>query len=182
MTYTNGTAASWERKLPAKLCASVVTNSLGKGGNIKSDENLRHLWNEVLDRQTMELNSHFRDKTYGFMHAAVGCLPGSNTFGDVNSLTVASKHYSIDIGDANLTVFMQQVKRKADTGQGFTSLMEVLDNSPEDILPNVNKMKQALIILPVTSCSVERLFSKTNCIKTCLRSPMFTVEMHIYCD
>lgn len=95
----------------------------------------------------MELNSRFRDDTNSFMHAAVSRLPGSNTFGDADSLTIASKHYSIDIGGPGLIVFMQQVKRKADAGQGFTSLMEVLDNSPENILPNVNKMKRALITL-----------------------------------
>ncbi len=158
-------AASRERKLPAKLSASVITSSLGKSGSIKSDEDLRHLWNEVLDRQIREMNSHFHDDTNGFMSTAVACLPGSNTFGDRDSLTVASKHYNIDIGDAELTVFIQQLKRKADAGQGLPSLMEVLDNSPEDIFPNINKMIRALITLPMTSCSVKRLFSTTNCIK-----------------
>lgn len=38
-------SASRERKLPAKLAASVITTSLGKSGSIKSDEDLRYLWN-----------------------------------------------------------------------------------------------------------------------------------------
>jgi len=44
------------------------------------------------------------------MGAAVGCSPGANSFGDL--LTVACKHYSIDISDAELAVFMQQLKRR----------------------------------------------------------------------
>lgn len=171
-------AASRERKLPSKLSASVITSSLGKSDSIKTDDDLRHLWNEVLDRQIMELNSRFHDDVYDFMRAAVVFSPGSSTFGDRESITVACKHYSIDIGDAELTVFIQQLKRKADDGQGFASLMEVLDNTPEDIFPNVNKTIRALITLPMTSCSVERLFSTTNRIKTSMRSSMITARLN----
>ncbi len=133
-------AASRERKLPAKLSASVVTSFLGKSGSIKSDEDLRRLWNKVLDQQIRKLNSHFHDVTYGFMSAAVLCLPRSNTFRDRDSLTVACKHFNMDISDAELTMFMQQLKHKADAGQDLPLLMEVLDNSPEDIFPNIIKM------------------------------------------
>lgn len=129
-----------------------------------------------MDRQIRELNSRFHDDTYGFMSTAVACLPGSKTFGDRDSLIVASKHYNIGIDNAELTVLMQ-LKRKVDAGQDLQSLMEVLDNSPEDIFPNINKMIRALITLPMTSCSVERLFSTTNRIKTCLRSSMLTVRL-----
>ncbi len=70
----------------------------------------------MLDQQIRELNSHFHDDTYGFMSAAVVCLPSSNTFGDRDSLIVACKRYIIDLSDAELTVFMQQLKQKADAG------------------------------------------------------------------
>ncbi len=56
-------ATSRERKLPAKLSASVITSSRGKIGSIKSDKDLSHLWNEVLDSQIRALNSRFHDDT-----------------------------------------------------------------------------------------------------------------------
>ena len=38
--------------------------------------------------------------------------------------------------------------------------------------PDINALVTILCILPVTSCTAERLFSGLNCIKTALRSTM----------
>ena len=48
-------SASLQRKLMVKSADTVVTNSLGKTSNIKSDRDLRKLWNNILDRQRVKL-------------------------------------------------------------------------------------------------------------------------------
>ena len=52
-------AVSREHKLPSKLNTSVVTTTLGKTSAIKSNNDLKALWNCVLDRQISELNYRF---------------------------------------------------------------------------------------------------------------------------
>ncbi|KAK9961767.1 hypothetical protein ABG768_007167, partial [Culter alburnus] len=39
---------SRQRKLPARLCDSVVVSNISRN-YVRSDDDLRHLWNEILD-------------------------------------------------------------------------------------------------------------------------------------
>lgn len=55
--------ASRERKLPSKFHESVVTTTLEETSAVKSNDDLRALWNCVLDRQTTELNCRFKEDT-----------------------------------------------------------------------------------------------------------------------
>lgn len=56
----------------------------------------------------------------------------------------------------------------------FSSLMEVMDICAPDIFPNLNNLLRIIVTLPMTSCSVERLFSTSGRIKTHLRTSMCT--------
>lgn len=56
--------------------------------------------------------------------------------------------------------------------------MEVLDICAPDIFPNLNKLLRVIITLPMTSCSVERLFSTAGRIKTDLRASMSTTRLN----
>ena len=66
-----------------------------------------------MDKQRMELNISVKPDTYGFMRAAAACLPRSDTFGDKALIRPACAHFSIPVEDAEHTVFVQQLKRKA---------------------------------------------------------------------
>ena len=178
--------ANWDvgsvraRKLPARLdpSVSVVTSSLGKSVPIKNNDNLRQLWNEMLDRQITELDNRFQEDTYGFSRAAAACLPKSNTFGEMEFVNFTCAHYGLDVSEADWTVYTQHMKRKSDAGEDFPKLINVLDNTPCDIFPGIHNMIKALVTLPMTSCTVERLFSTTNRIKTCLRTSMLTSRLN----
>ena len=65
-----------------------------------------------------------------------------------------------------MTVFRQLIKRKVDGGHQCPSIIEVLDSCNKDVFPNMNCLQRILITLPVTSCSVEYLFSVVNRIKS----------------
>lgn len=159
-------SASRQWKLPVKLADSVVTTSLGKTSSIKSDSDLRQLWNNILDRQITELNSRFQEDTYGIMQAAASFSKESQTCGLKEQLKTTCDHYAISIEDAEFTVFIQQLSRKMNMGKSdFSSIMSVLDSCPDDIFPNINSLLRIIVTLPMTSCSVERLFSTTTRIK-----------------
>ena len=58
------------------------------------------------------------------------------------------------------------------------SIPEVLDRCPSDIFPNVSALLQAIITLPMTSCTVERVFSTENRIKNRPRASMGTIRLN----
>ncbi|CAL8329079.1 unnamed protein product [Merluccius merluccius] len=68
----------------------------------------------------MELNTRFKADTYGFMRAAAACLPWSDTFGDKALIQPACAQFSILVEDAEHTVFVQQLKRKAKANKTMT--------------------------------------------------------------
>jgi len=144
------------RKLPARLSDSHVTSTLGRCVSIRSDLDLQSLW---IDRQLTEFNNRFQSDSYGIMKAAASLLPRSDAFGQMEILQVPSKHYGFGVEGPELTAFVQLLKQKVDGDHLYPSLIEVLDSCDEDVFPNMNSV---LITLPVTSCSVERLFSAVN--------------------
>lgn len=73
------------------------------------------------------------------MKAAEACHRLSGTF-DIGLLQPPYQHYEVNVGDAELTVFLQQVNRKVASGQQFGSLMEVAVSCPQDIFLNINKL------------------------------------------
>ncbi|KAJ4947754.1 hypothetical protein JOQ06_009787 [Pogonophryne albipinna] len=130
-----------------------------------------------MSRQLTELDARFQEDQYGIMRTAAAILPKSKTYGEKDSLCTVCDHYHILVGDAELTVFYEQLNRKVAQKQNFPSL-EVLDSCASDIFPNFNKLLRVIITLPMTSCSVERLFSTVGRIKTSLRASMTTVRLN----
>lgn len=132
----------------------------------------------TLDRQLNELDSRFQNDSYGIMKASAACLPRADSFGQVTAIQPPCTHYGISVEDSELTVFFQQLNRKVNEGRTYPSLTEVLDSCPKDIFPNVNGLLRAIITLPITSCTVERLFSTVNRIKTSNRASMLTGRLN----
>ena len=56
--------------------------------------------------------------------------------------------------------------------------MEVLDSCNKDVFPKINSLIRVLATLPVTSCSVERLFSVVNRVKSKIRTTMVTDRLN----
>ncbi|KAK7163906.1 hypothetical protein R3I94_002577 [Phoxinus phoxinus] len=177
-------SGSRKRKLPARLDNTHVDSTLGKSSPVQQNSDLNKLWNDILDKQMMELNTRFKPDTYGFMRAAAACLPRSDTFGDKALIQPACAHFSIPVEDAATehTVFVQHLKRKEKanktTNEKKETLVEVLDACPRDIFPNMNSLLRALLTLPMTTCTVERLFSAVNRIKTGTRATMLTDRLN----
>lgn len=166
-----------KRKLPQKFGDSVVTSTPGKTASVRSDTDLRQIWNIALDAQISEMNNHFQEDTYGIMKTAATCLPGSTIFGSRELLEPTCRLLWPSCWDAEYTVFIQHFNRKMQTEQkNYPTVMEVLDSYPIDIFPNVNALLRVMVTLPMTTSTVERLFSVANRIKTRLRSSMITLR------
>ena len=159
-------ASARNRKLPAKFADSHVAYTVGRCAPIRSDSDLQSLWIMILDRQLVELNNHFQSDSYGIMKVAASLLPVSDAFCQLDTLCALSRHYGLGLEGSKLTVFRQLIKRKVDGGHQFPSIIEVLDSCNKDVFPNMNCLQRILITLPVTSCSVEYLFSVVNRIKS----------------
>ena len=56
--------------------------------------------------------------------------------------------------------------------------VEVPDACPRDIFPNMNSLLRALLTLPMITCTVERLFSAVNRMKTGTRATMLTDRLN----
>lgn len=61
ITSWNVTSVSREQHLPARVSESVMLSNLGRRLNMKNDDDLRQLWNEILDRELSELTSQFQE-------------------------------------------------------------------------------------------------------------------------
>ena len=137
-------SGSRKRKLPARLDNEHIDSTLGKSSPVQQNSDLQKLWNDILDKQMMEMNTPFKPNTYGFMRAVAACLPWSDTFGDKALIQPTCTHFSIPVEDAEYTVFVQQLKRKAKanktTNKKKETLVEVLDACPHDVFPNMNSL------------------------------------------
>ncbi|KAI4820084.1 hypothetical protein KUCAC02_028076 [Chaenocephalus aceratus] len=106
---------------------------MGKATAVRDNSDLRRLYNDILDRQIMELDTRFQADSYGLMKAAAACMPSSETFGEMAAIQSPSAHFGITVEAAEHTVFVQQLKRKEEDGRLFPSLMEVIDKCPRDV-------------------------------------------------
>uniref|UniRef100_A0A673LF96 TTF-type domain-containing protein n=1 Tax=Sinocyclocheilus rhinocerous TaxID=307959 RepID=A0A673LF96_9TELE len=158
-----------KRKLTAKLGDTLIESTVGKASPVKDNSDLKQLWNDIVDKKIMELNTRFKADTYRLMRAAAACLPQSNTFGNT--------HFNNTVEDSEHEVFVQQLERKISNGRAFPSLVEVLDTCPHDIFPRMKRLLRALITIPITSCGVKRLFSTVYRIKTGIRATMLTQRL-----
>ncbi len=128
-----------------------------------------------MDAQISEMNNRFQENTYNIMKTSAACLPGSTLFGRRELLEPTCRLYGLAVEDAEFTVFIQHFNRKMQTEkQRYSTLVEVLDNCPMDINSNINALLRVMVTLPMTTCTVERLFSNVHRIKTRLRSSMST--------
>ena len=89
-----------------------------------------------------------------------------------------SNLFGISMRELEHSFFMEKMEREINSGKEFPSLMQVLDICPKGTYPSMHALLTAIITLPMTSCTVERLFSATNRIKTRLRSSMTTPRLN----
>ena len=128
---------------------------------------MQAILNQIIDCQMNELGFH--DDSYGLMKAA-GTLLATSCEGSLSDMTKhlndAGKFFHVSVTESELSVFLQHAARKRARGETFKTLLDVMDICSEEVFPHIHSFLKALITLPMTSCTVERVFSSVKRIKT----------------
>lgn len=160
---------SFSRK--RKLQSRDESTSLGKSFKVRCADDLRALWNQILDSQVNELDCRFHRDAYRLMKAAAALRAGHDCDLPENVHPV-SKSYGVEISDAELFAFAQILRRTSSAVRSRLSLLEAFDTCSEEKFPNVHLLIRILLTLPITPCTDERNRSSVNKIKTANRSTM----------
>lgn len=80
----------------------VEAQSLLQQATSVRNDDLRHIWNDILDRQLTELDNRFQEDQFGIMRAAATFLPQSKTFAQKESLRTLCDNDHISVEDAEL--------------------------------------------------------------------------------
>ena len=128
------------------------------------------------------LQNYFKDSRWNLTTVSnetpASLMPAPDARYQLDALREASGHYGIELDTSELNVFEQLLKRKMDGGLQFSSIVEVLDSCNKDVFPRINNLIRVLETVPVTSCSVERLFSVVNRVKSKIRTTMVTDRLN----
>lgn len=71
---------------------------------MRNDDDLRHIWNDILERQLTGLDKWFQEDQYGKMRAAGTFLPQSKTFAQKESPWTPCDYHDISVEDTELTI------------------------------------------------------------------------------
>ncbi len=59
------TSGPQKRRLLARLESTYVDFTVGKSSPVQQNSDLQNIWNDILDKQLIELNSRFKPDSYG---------------------------------------------------------------------------------------------------------------------
>ncbi len=152
---------------------------MGKSTRAKTDQDLRATLNQLC--QLNELRAMFSSDTYSLMKSAATLLAptfsGDSSMTDMTkNLNDVAKFFQISGPESELTVFLKQIARKR---AKMRLSKRFLICWTYEVFPHINSILKALITLPMTSCTVERVFSSVNRIKTVSRSTMLTTRLNL---
>ena len=99
----------------------------------------------------------------------------------VQTLNVSGSVFGAIVGESELASFLTHLAIKERKGANIDTLLKVLDVCPYSVFGSVHSFLKALITLPLTTCSVERLFSSVQRVKTALRSTMTSNRLNGLC-
>ena len=99
----------------------------------------------------------------------------------VKTLNVSGSVFGVKVKEQQLDSFWTHLAIKERKGEKIDTLIKVLDACPASTFSSVHSFLMALITLPITTCTVERLFSSVNRIKSASRSSMTTSHLNSLC-
>lgn len=164
---------SFSRK--RKLQNRDNSTSLRRSARVSCAEDLRALWDQILDSQINELNSRFHPDAYGVMKAT-DALRNNDMKNLSEIIRPVCRLYGIDVPDDELS-FFQTLRRTSSAGSCF-SLIEVYDACSEESFPKLHLLIRILLTLPITTCTDGRICSSVNKIKTASRGTILTAQLN----
>ncbi len=128
----------------------------------------RAVYVPFLDQVVTELQSRFGDDTIPVGFNIRHLLSGAD--GDIAALVEAAKVYEVDI--EALSLVKAEAERWFSSAAKFDSIGDALAHAQTRMYPNLAKLLQVLITLPVSNAEAECSFSVLKRLKTYLRNTM----------
>jgi hypothetical protein len=158
-------------------------HSRGRGGKLITYQHYfnHEIFNVVLDQLIVELNNRFGERSTQLLKC-IACLDPRNSFAnfDVDKLIELAKLYAADFTPFDCIVLKDQLEifivdmrvdpnfiNYNDLGDLAVSMVQ---SDRHVVFPLVYCLIELVLVLPVATASVERVFSAMNIIKTELRN------------
>ena len=160
-------------RTPQRLVDTHITSTTGQRRRVSSDEDLRRIYFEVIDIMVGELDVRFLPEALDLDHVSRQITQMQDFSGGNFAIRV-----ELSISDSEQMVFHSLCKRKLPES---SDLMMYIDICIPDIFPNVYQLLTSIIVCPISSVSVERIFSTLKRIHTPNRRSMGTERLSQLC-
>jgi hypothetical protein len=167
-------------QLPQHLHSYTVTQSCGgRGDSGEKDANgvFRRLWYSLLDSLQGELDARFGSEQKGIMICVDACRPDSVNFMNMEYLKLACERAHVQLDEASVITFKKFIALRVSRNETFPCVASVFSVIDEDIFPCIYQLYKYIVCLPSTTCTVERMFSTMNRIKSTIRKSMLTKRL-----
>uniref|UniRef100_A0A8C8R7F8 Uncharacterized protein n=1 Tax=Pelusios castaneus TaxID=367368 RepID=A0A8C8R7F8_9SAUR len=150
----------------------IVESVGGASEDIRTPDHFKtKLFYPCLDRMLSELDQRFSSIKPELVMGIQACSPLSQNFLSIGDLRTLAKHYKIELKPEEISIAKNYLTHKQDNGRNLnmTDVYQLLDPT---CFPDVKKLVQVALTIPMSSCSYERSFSVLRRLHTWLRSTM----------
>ena len=136
-----------------------------------TEDSSRALYYYIIDKVLVELHSRF-DDSREIILAVAACNPNSKSFLNYSAILPLANECSVDVSGLNGE--LQVVNNLLSKNKGVETTEDLYSYlcTVNPAFPNLKKVVQGAITIPVSSASAERSFSALKRIKTYLHSTM----------
>ena len=161
------------KRTPQRLEDTQITSTTGKRRRVSCDEDLRQIYYEVIDIIMGELDQRFQPEALDLYHVSRQITQMQDFSGENFANRVR-----LSISDPEQMLFHALCKKRLPAN---SDLMMYLYICIPDIFPRVYQLLTSIIVCPISSVSVERLFSTLKRINTPNRQSMGTERLNQLC-
>ena len=161
------------KRTPQRLKDTQITSTTGKRRRVSCYEDLRQIYYEVIDIIMGELDQRFQPEALDLYHFSRQITQMQDFSGENFANRVG-----LSISDSEQMLFHALCKKRLPAN---SDLMMYLDICIPDIFPSVYQLLTSIIVCPISSVSVERLFSTLKRINTQNRQSMGTERLNQLC-
>ena len=161
------------KRTPQRLVDTHITSTTGQRRRVSCDEDLQLIYYEAIDIIMGELDLLFHPEALDLYNVSRQITQMQDFSGANFAIRVG-----LSISDSEQMLFQGLCKRKLPES---SDLMMYLDICNPDIFPSVYQLLTSILVCPISSVSVERLFSTLKRIHAPNRRSMGTERLNQLC-